>query len=270
MEAVRKRYPPVEHVIIEEAPQNSDRSGRRLDALVVSTWRSRGLAIDGIEVKVSVSDFRRELKEPDKADWWYRRCNRFWIAAPADVAKKIRPELPTTWGLLSCGETARVSVQAPTQRAVEPLDWPVVVGLLRALDGASMGSIQREYQRGYAEGLKVGREASPVEVDDAELRRLRRVEADANLHRETVAAFEAASGLRIGSFPREAERLGHIVAAVRAGIIQGPDVLSTRLAHQAEQMRSIAETTDKLRAALVDALRADADTPPLDLFGGAA
>src|ERR1017187_4991640 len=87
-DALLGRWPPSEYVSIPEAPQSSDRQGRKIDVLVVSLWRSRGHEIDAVEIKVSVSDWRRELKQAEKADWWWRHADRFWLASPAPVAAK--------------------------------------------------------------------------------------------------------------------------------------------------------------------------------------
>jgi hypothetical protein len=73
-------------------------SGRRCDLLRIGLWPSRGLGIDVHELKVSRSDWLRELDDPGKADAWWEYSSRFWIVAPP---RMIRPEeMPRGWGLM--------------------------------------------------------------------------------------------------------------------------------------------------------------------------
>lgn len=130
--ALALRWPDSDYLSIEEAPQRSDRGGRKLDLLVVSLWRSRGLALDGVEIKVSASDWRRELGNGAKADFWWRHTNRFWVAVSAGLIETVKPELPPGWGLLSCSpDTAPVVAVRAKHREAEPLSWPTCVGLMQ-------------------------------------------------------------------------------------------------------------------------------------------
>src|SRR3990167_5377151 len=88
------RWPDDQYMFVEEAPQDSSRQGRKIDALVVSLWKSRGHELDAVEVKISASDWKRELDNPEKADWWFEHTNRYWIAVPTVLAAKVRAELP--------------------------------------------------------------------------------------------------------------------------------------------------------------------------------
>lgn len=270
MEALVKRWPPAEYVHIPEAPMSSDRQGRKLDLVVVSMWKSRGLALDGVEIKVSMSDWKRELEGytdgsgkfhggPDKAEWWWHHVNRFWIAAPAEIAKKIKPQLPPTWGLLSVndGGTARVLVAAPVNRKREDFTWGETVGLLRALNGTSTNMLHREFQRGRSEGYEEAQKAlSNGRADRAAESRLTYANQRADQLQEAIKAFEETSGIKISQYPHEAGNIGSIVALVREAIIQGPNVVDSRLAAQAEQMRAIADQVDKVRGALSGAVDA--------------
>ena len=71
---------------------------RYADALVVSTYPSRGIWFAGVEVKVQRSDWLRELKDVRKSEELQRFCDYWWIAAPEGVVKP--DELPVTWGHL--------------------------------------------------------------------------------------------------------------------------------------------------------------------------
>ena len=80
-----------------KAPAGGDR--RTLDAVAVSLWPSKGLRIDGFEVKCSRADWRRELRAPEKAGEFLPMIDRMWVVA-ADRAIVPVAELPDRWGLM--------------------------------------------------------------------------------------------------------------------------------------------------------------------------
>jgi hypothetical protein len=253
-DALLARYPGDQYLTIFEAPQGSDRGGRKLDALVVSLWKSRGLAIDGIEIKVSMSDFRRELKEPEKADWWWQRCDRFWIAAPAEIAPKIRAELPPTWGLLACtSKGARQAVAAPRNTERADLGWPTLVGMLRASADAGINALNRERSVGFDQGYEHAKRQPEWGAPSEDSYAVQSVRNERDRLEETISAFEDASGLRLGRYPHHAQRLGALVRLVDQAVIQGPDTIADRLTRQGEQLRAIADGTDQVRTALTTA-----------------
>ncbi|MHB8246247.1 MAG: MmcB family DNA repair protein [Acidimicrobiales bacterium] len=208
-DALHCRWPDGDYIVIEEAPDGVARLGRKLDLLAMSTWRSRGFELDGVEIKVSVSDWKRELKDAEKADWWWRHVHRFWVAVPAEIAERVKGDLPATWGLLAVsGGVARVVVKAPRHDAAR-LGWDQCLGLLRAASKAGVGALQRAESRGYQHGAE---SASKVDGDD----RLRR-ELDAL--QVKVAAFEKASGIGLAHTwgAEDAARVGRCVASVQKG-----------------------------------------------------
>lgn len=111
-----------------------DRAGfdatRTLDAVVMDTWKSSGLALHGFEIKTSRGDWRRELAQPEKSAAFTRWLDYFWIVAPKEAVRA--DELPDGFGLLVIhGAGLRVSVQA-TRRVPEQIDRSFVACLLRA------------------------------------------------------------------------------------------------------------------------------------------
>jgi hypothetical protein len=210
-DALAVRWPDTEHLHIAEAPQNADRStGRKLDVLVLNLWASRGFEREGVEIKISVADWRRELKNAEKSDWWWRRVHRFWVAAPATVAEKIKSEIPAAWGLLALGagkgrERVRVLVDAPKKHDPEPLTLTTHIGLLRAGSDSGFGALSRAegvgYNRGYAQGKKDGSANATGSKAAEQLATLT----------DLLDAFTAASGVD----PREAYSGEHIGTAFK-------------------------------------------------------
>jgi hypothetical protein len=109
------------------APGNS---GRRADAVHIGLWQSRGAGrIDVCELKVSRSDFRRELDKPQKAEAWWPYSTTFSIVSPGvDITPP--EELPPGWGLMVPGPRGRrfKTVVKPEER--EP---SLTIGLLMTL-----------------------------------------------------------------------------------------------------------------------------------------
>ena len=89
------------------------------------------MAVHGFEVKVSRSDWLRELKDPCKSEAWSRYCHHWWLVAPRDVVKP--GELPENWGHLApAGRGLRRVTDAPL-RNVEDMPSPVVVAMSLAI-----------------------------------------------------------------------------------------------------------------------------------------
>lgn len=186
-DALDGRWPAAQHVVIHEAPEDAARMGRKLDVLVVSCWKSRGYALDGVEVKVSYSDWKKERDNPAKADWWWSHVHRFWVAAPKSLALRIRNELPEAWGLLAVNEGRVSELVAAPRHDPDPLPWPTCVGLFRASANAGLRALERARDGGYSAGLAKGRsEATGTD-------KLDRLLAD-------VKAAEEATGIPIAAW----------------------------------------------------------------------
>lgn len=255
-DALLGRWPAAEYVHIHEAPENAARQGRRLDVLVVSMWKSRGFSVDGVEVKVSMADWKRELEGytdtrgkfhggPGKADFWWNHVDRFWIAAPAKVAAKIKPQLPPGWGLLSVDDAGRV--RAMVDAAVherEDLPWPVMAGVLRAAQDTSSTVLARERAAGREQGRQevmqqAGRLADGSDDAVTQLR-LRELTQENERLRETIREFEEASGVQLAERRWDAGRVGQAVALVLAAM--GPGQLDRRLGQVEAELGRVERT----------------------------
>lgn len=105
-------------------------SERYLDGWAIGCYPSSGMVKTAIEIKVSRSDFCRELKKPFKRDSALRISNEFYFAAPAGLIKEA--ELPEECGLIEVAEDgiARIAVDAP-YRECPVATWPFVASLAR-------------------------------------------------------------------------------------------------------------------------------------------
>lgn len=113
-------------------------ASRTFDAVAIHLWPSRGFITDVIEVKVSRSDWLRELKEPAKAEAAHTLADRFIVAAPTGIVRS--GELPPGWGLLEVSEKRTRMTVTPdristSKRTAFPAGF--VIALLRAAGAAS-------------------------------------------------------------------------------------------------------------------------------------
>ena len=125
-------------------------------------WRlvSTGLgarALWGFEMKVSRSDWLKELRQPEKAESIMRYCNYWGLVVPnKDIVKA--GELPETWGMY-VAQKNRLKCIVPCPK-LDPL--PISMTMLTALayaidqkgnrvDAAALGKARNE---GYEEGSK--------------------------------------------------------------------------------------------------------------------
>ena len=165
---------------------------RTADAVAMSLYPSRGLEVHGFEIKVSRSDWLRELKQPEKAEEIAAFCDRWWIVAPPGVVQM--EELPKTWGLYEVkGDSIRAKVKAPVNEA-------------KLLDRSFFASLMRRASDGIDSLMKetIHRDSIGEELENARLRGFAEGKNKAgselmhlNALREDVAAFEKKTGLRI-------------------------------------------------------------------------
>ena len=201
MEALRRRYPAEAYAFFTEVRNQTGfvKQERTADAMVMSLWPSRGLALHGFEVKASRTDWLKEMRTPDKAEAIQSYCDRWWLVVGS--ASIVKPsELPETWGLLvPSGTGLKVKVDAPKLEP-KPLDRTLVASILRCAARAS----DQDLERARMAGIKDGRE------NEANYRR-----STLDSLKEAVAAFEKASGVEISTW--DGQHIGDAVKFVLEG-----------------------------------------------------
>lgn len=117
-------------------------ANRSIDAQAINTWPSRGLEVVAVEIKVSRSDFQREMKDPSKVEEGAAYADRIALATPKGL---IAPEeLPKGWGLIEVNGDGkgRWKVKA-AQKPAMPADRALLVTMLRSFGGDIEGEIKR-------------------------------------------------------------------------------------------------------------------------------
>lgn len=213
-----------EWVLVHEARRGPGFSGNdgAIDLLAINTWESRGLRRIAHEIKVSRTDWQRELKNPGKADWIWKITHQFFLVVPAPWTKIVHEEeLPDAWGLLEVTEAGKVRVveKCPKHDVQEPT-LGQMTGWLAQVDRFGKRSSAEELRVAREEGRRAGfEEAKMRDRDDQAVERAR-------LLIRQVAEFERATGIDIHHAAENAD--GRAARQLRAmyrlcGSWNGPD-----------------------------------------------
>jgi hypothetical protein len=244
MKLLRAKYSPPAAALIEEVRDGTGYStaGRLMDAMGFGLWPSRGLEIHGFEIKVYRNDWLRELKQPAKAESFYKFVDRWYILAGGDDVVKVE-ELPKTWGLMIAkGDKLRTVVEAPIKKAT-PCSRIFMMAIIRRITESYV-------PKGRVDEIVATQVAQKVEdaVHNAVYGRDALQRSNDTLT-ATIADFEKRSGVRITEWNRE--KIGDAVRIVAEHgaekIIDQYGYLSRRMAELAKE---IAIATDEARAAL--------------------
>lgn len=89
---------PNQYVCAAEVSPRTGAQERRIDFLVMHCYDSEQLKIQGYEIKVSKSDLKRELEDPDKHAVFFDAIDFYWLIAPKNVLDNI-DLIPPKWGI---------------------------------------------------------------------------------------------------------------------------------------------------------------------------
>lgn len=208
IQALRDRYPANAYAFLTEVADATGFARRHCDALIMSLWPSRGLEIIGIEVKVSRSDWLRELERPEKAEAIAQWCDR-WFLAVGDEEIVKEGELPASWGLYVPSKTG-LRCKFPAKQA-EPEPQPdrrFLAAVLRSVAAQMIpeAQLQAEFMRGRQQGRNDAEAADWHKRELAELKK-------------TVQNFEKAAGIKITNRWGDEQRIGEAVRSVLNGTV---------------------------------------------------
>jgi hypothetical protein len=212
------RFPDPEYAVFFEVPNATGGAANGYaDALVIGLWPSRGLLVHGFEMKASRGDWLREMKDPAKAERHARYCDR-WSLLVSDVEIVKQGELPANWGLWAPRGAGLVCVREPQPLTPAPVDRLFLAALARSAQKMAAKVIARSGEQQELERrLKQQREEFDSELAERIEAGIRVRQRDAERLRETVEAFEKASGLSIANIGHwSAANLGEAVQVVQA------------------------------------------------------
>ena len=232
-------FPSPAYVVLPQVRNGtgfSRRTVRTADALIISTWPGRGLWIGGVEIKVYLQDWKRELANAEKSEM-QQWCKYWWVAAPKGLIPQN--EVPETWGLLECEATRTfVTVKAPALDH-KPPDMLLFCSIIRAL------------QENHVHKDEVHEKAEEL---------AKRAKEDAQYRVKTLETamedYKKASGIDLLSDPWYCKGLGEAVKLVKdSGLLNG----KKRLQELHAEAKTIVQGCAKLLGE--DAANLEATTP---------
>lgn len=174
--SVRRRYDYPEWLLAFEygAP---GQNGSVCDCLALNTLPSRNYKVIGFEFKSSRSDWLREVRDGEKADYFVRLVDEFYVVAPKGVVEAS--EVPDGWGYLELKPNSErlykmQDSELTTHQQGEPDRRFWIRFLKQAVGGESNYSRQdlREARsRGYDDAKDDGITERELDRDIKELRR---------------------------------------------------------------------------------------------------
>jgi len=214
--ALREKYARKDYLVLGEVPYAG--TGRRMDALVISYYASRGISLEGFEIKAARQDWLSELADPDKADLFVDFCSRWWIVATNPNVVKVE-EIPKNWGLMVLlNGSLQVVKEAPELKAAEP-DLRFLCGIIRQYGqevvNPPQDALDKQYQRGFEDGRKHEEEVSRKRNDPESVQWLYE---QLKATERKIEDFEEQTGIRISDWHAE-EVVNAIRFLVRGGII---------------------------------------------------
>lgn len=181
------RFPSSAYSVFREVRNRAGYNATRsADGVVVGLWPSRGLEIEGLELKAHRQDWIKELKTPQKAEEIFQYCDRWWIVAEKEGVVK-EEEVPSPWGFMERrGDKLFTVIKAP-QLTPKPLSKEFIVCMLRR---ASSGMIAiSEIASKISDAKAEGALSSSYRIKDLE-------EEVLNL-KNSMAEFEKESGIHL-------------------------------------------------------------------------
>lgn len=141
--ALRIKYPMPEYCLMEEVRDAAGfDAGRSADAIAMSLWPSRGLLVIGFEIKVSRSDWVKELKSPAKAEAIAKYCDQWYVVAARGIVQD--GELPETWGLIEFdGKRLKEKKFAPRNPEPAPLNRTFIAAMMRRAGEIDQAAVRK-------------------------------------------------------------------------------------------------------------------------------
>jgi hypothetical protein len=128
---LQHRHAAPEWASFAQLPSNTGGINRYLDFYAINLWHSKRYLKVAYEIKISRSDFHREMNEPRKREFAEKIADEAYFATPLNL---INPdEVPEGWGLIEMNAGGlRIKKRAP-QRKVEDLPMSFIASLARRL-----------------------------------------------------------------------------------------------------------------------------------------
>jgi hypothetical protein len=204
-ELLRKRYAEPAFVVIRQVRNKAAFDATNTaDAFAMGVWPSRGLHLHGFEIKVSRSDWLKELAQPWKADAFQPHCDYWWVVTSPGVVQL--GELPESWGHLERRGQRLVCVkEAPKNAEPEAISRSMLAAIVKRQGDPDRAALAAAEEKGSKLGAKAAEQG--FEFERSQFTKLK----------EKVRAFETASGISLEHGWHDGDKMGKAVAQVLRG-----------------------------------------------------
>lgn len=197
--ALRNTYPAPNFMYLKEA---RDATGfdchRTADAIAIGMYRSCGQLIHGFELKVSRTDWLKELSNAAKAESLMRYCHRWSLIVPDTTIVKDG-ELPPTWGLGVWSQTRKNAlpkikwIVRPPELLPLPMSMVFFTAMIYAATKIDADTHEKQMKMEYERGRQNAKDAIDREHGREAHRKLT----------AAVDAFEKSAGIHISEYISE-------------------------------------------------------------------
>lgn len=193
-EILRGRFPEQSFALMQEVSDNAGfNRSRSADFIAVGLWPSRGLEVNGIELKRFRGDWLKELKNPEKQENIFKYCDRFWLLTDNEDIAKIE-EIPTSWGWMHIkGSRIFIKKEAPKLEPT-PISKGFLVAMLKRAQDKTGYTLTSTIQDKINDSYEKGKEQSTRAITSIQ-------KEFSELH-TIVDEFEKSSGISIKRYNR--------------------------------------------------------------------
>jgi hypothetical protein len=180
-------------VMWEVANGTGSAGGRRryADAVMMSLWPSRGLTLEGVEIKVTRADWKREAADPSKAETIAAYCDKWWIHTGPNVIDDVS-DVPGAWGWRVYDGKRWKTMREAEKTQAKPMDRTFLAALLRRADDVQRRLVQDATQAARASEMAEAerrRKSMQERIKSEVARRTAELERNAESVREFKSIF---------------------------------------------------------------------------------
>ena len=133
LELLRNKFTAPEWIFLPEFRMNTGyghHTEQRIDAWALNAYPSKNYLKLGFEIKVSRSDFLREINQPSKMETYKKICNEQYFVCPKDILKI--DEIPNGYGLYIIDGNGELRLRKHAEYVeCDPPTWGVIASALR-------------------------------------------------------------------------------------------------------------------------------------------
>ena len=201
MEMLRAKYClPWWYTLDEVRDATGFNATRSADAISIGLYASHGLEMIGFEIKVSRSDWIREMQDVNKSHTFAQFCDLWFLVCSDESIARIE-EVPSHWGIMVPAKKKLKVVKMPLKQEPKPITPKFRAALIQRMiktttrvleqqyDAKTVSQkIQESYNRGQDDNRKAFEERIRLEVE-------KRVKAETQIQK-----FCDAAGIRLDEY----------------------------------------------------------------------